>query len=67
MKRPKVRSDQPARAKQGAVSKAKAKAAPPTSRQQWSNALEDWGRWNYGGYHGRNWYSAAEWHRYWGH
>ena len=51
----KVRSDQPARAKQSAASKEKAKADPPTSRQQWSS--EDWGRWN-GGYHGRTWYSA---------
>ena len=61
----KVRTDQPARAKQSAVSKAKAKADPPTSRQRWSS--EDWGRWNDGGYHGRTWYSAAEWRRYWGH
>ena len=37
----KVRSDQPARAKQSAVSKAKAKADPATSRQLWSS--EDWG------------------------
>ena len=31
----KVRSYQPARAKQSAVSKAKSNANPPTSRQQW--------------------------------
>ena len=61
----KVRSDQPARAKQSAISKAKSKASPSTVRPQWSE--EDWNKWNYGGYHGRTWCSAAEWRRYWGH
>ena len=61
----KVRSDQPARAKQSAISKAKSKASPSTVRPQWSE--EDWNKWNYGGCHGRAWYSAAEWGRCWGH
>ena len=60
----KVRSDQPARAKQSAISKAKSKASPATVRTQWSE--EDWNKWHYGGYQGRTWYSAAEWRRYWG-
>ena len=47
----KVRSDQPARAKQSEISKAKSKAGPSTVRLQWSE--EDWNKWNYGGYHGR--------------
>ena len=61
----KVRSDQPARAKQSAISKAKSKAGPSAVRPQWSE--EDWNNRNHGGYHGRTWYSAAEWRRYWGH
>ena len=60
----KIRSDQPARARQAEVSKAKSKAAPAAPRQRWSDA--DWERWQYGGYYGRTWYSAAEWRRYWG-
>ena len=60
----KVRSDQPARARQSEISKAKSKAAPAAPRQRWTDA--DWERWQYGGYYGRNWYSAAEWRRYWG-
>ena len=61
----KVRSDQPARARQSEISKAKSKAGPAAVRPQWSEA--DWNKWHYGGYHGRTWYSAAEWRRYWGH
>ena len=61
----KIRTDQPARAKQSAISKAKAKAGPAaTARPTYSS--EDWNRWHYGGYHGRTWYSATEWRRYWG-
>ena len=63
----KVRSDQPARARQSEISKDKSEAAPAAPRQRWSDA--DWDKWhygNYGGYHGRTWYSAAEWRRYWG-
>ena len=62
----KIRADQPARAKQSAISKAKAKAGPPPSTTRQSYSTEDWNRWHYGGCHGRTWYSAAEWRRYWG-
>ena len=60
----KIRSGQPACARQSEISKAKSKAAPAAPRQRWTDA--DWERWQYGGYYGRNWYSAAEWRRYWG-
>ena len=60
----KIRSDQPARARQAEISKAKSKAAPAAPRQRWSDA--DWERWQHGGYYGRTWYSSAEWRRYWG-
>ena len=62
----KIRADQPARAKQSAISKAKAKAGPPPAAARQTYSSEDWNRWHYGGYHGRTWYSAAEWRRYWG-
>ena len=60
----KIRADQPARAKQSAISKAKAKAGPPPAAARQTYSSEDWNRWHYGGYHGRTWYSAAEWRRY---